>query len=337
MCSEWQTAGVSAIAAITSSVKSRGCGEVKRTRSSPSTAPAARSSAPNAYRSPNSRPYELTFCPSSVTSSTPCSTSARTSASTSPGAPVPLLAAQRRDDAEGAGVVAADRDRHPGRVRRVAPGRQHGREGLQRLADLDLRLLLDPRPLQQRRQRADVVGAEDDVHPGRAARDLAAVLLRQAAADRDLHARPGVLHRAEVAEVAVELVVRVLPDRAGVEHDDVRGGAGGRAPVARVLQQAGQPLGVVHVHLAAVGADLVRAGVHDATISPAPGTYARTTRAVCPAGTGPDPAARRLRGTPQVSADPCRRSRPGISPATNVPGGRRRDRHCRPVPLWCAP
>ena len=85
MCSEWQTAGVSAIAAITSSVKSRGCGEVKRTRSSPSTAPTARSSAPNAYRSPNSRPYELTFWPSSVTSSTPCPTSARTSASTSPG------------------------------------------------------------------------------------------------------------------------------------------------------------------------------------------------------------------------------------------------------------
>jgi hypothetical protein len=39
---------------------------------------------PNAYRSPNSTPYELTFWPSRVTSSTPSATSARTSASTSP-------------------------------------------------------------------------------------------------------------------------------------------------------------------------------------------------------------------------------------------------------------
>ena len=36
------TLGVSAIAAITSSVKSRGCGEVKRTRSRPSISPQAR-------------------------------------------------------------------------------------------------------------------------------------------------------------------------------------------------------------------------------------------------------------------------------------------------------
>ena len=56
MCSEWQTFGVSAIAAITSSVKSFGCGLVKRTRSSPSISPQARSSLPKAYRSPNSTP-----------------------------------------------------------------------------------------------------------------------------------------------------------------------------------------------------------------------------------------------------------------------------------------
>ena len=85
-----------------------------------------------------------------------------------------------------------------------------------------------PGPLQQHRQRADVVRAEHHVHPGGAAHDLAAVLLRQAAADRDLHAGMGVLDRAQVAEVAVEPVVGVLPDRAGVEHDDV-----GRRPVRR--------------------------------------------------------------------------------------------------------
>ena len=46
-----------------------------------------------------------------------------------------------------------------------------------------------PGPLQQHRQGADVVGAEDHVDPGRPPDDLAAVLLGQAAADGDLHAR----------------------------------------------------------------------------------------------------------------------------------------------------
>ncbi len=50
------TLGVSAMAAITSSVKSRGCGEVKRTRSRPSIFPQARSSLLNASRSPMSEP-----------------------------------------------------------------------------------------------------------------------------------------------------------------------------------------------------------------------------------------------------------------------------------------
>ena len=56
------------------------------------------------------------------------------------GPAVLLLAAQRRHDAERAGVVAADRDRHPAGVGRLAPGRQRRREDLQRLQDLDLRL-----------------------------------------------------------------------------------------------------------------------------------------------------------------------------------------------------
>ena len=63
----------------------------------------------------------------------------------------------------------------------------------------------------------------------------------------------------QIAEAAVEPVVGVLPDGAGVEHHDVRLRVRRRPPVARLLEQAGQPLGVVHVHLAAVGADLVGA------------------------------------------------------------------------------
>ncbi len=82
------------------------------------------------------------------------------------------------------------------------------------------------------------------------------VLLRQAAADGDLHAGPGVLYRQQMAKVPVEPVVGVLPDGAGIEDDHVRVGPVGGPLVARRLQEAGQALGVVHVHLAPVGADL---------------------------------------------------------------------------------
>ena len=56
MCSDGITFGVCAIASITSSVNSAGCGEVNRTRSRPSMSPQARSSLENACRSPNSTP-----------------------------------------------------------------------------------------------------------------------------------------------------------------------------------------------------------------------------------------------------------------------------------------
>jgi hypothetical protein len=54
-------------------------------------------------------------------------------------AAVLLLAAQRRDDAEGAGVVAADADRDPGAGGAGAAGRQRAGEDLERLKQLDLR------------------------------------------------------------------------------------------------------------------------------------------------------------------------------------------------------
>ncbi len=64
----------------------------------------------------------------------------------------------------------------------------------------------------------------------------------------------------KVAEVAVELVVGVLPDAAGVEHDHV----GVVEPVGGLhavgLEQPGEPLRVVLVHLAPVGAHDVAAG-----------------------------------------------------------------------------
>src|SRR5262245_23483244 len=175
------------------------------------------------------------------------------------GPAVLLPAAQGRNDAKRARVVAADRDRYQGCVRRVAPGRQRRGEHLERLVDLYLGFLADPGPPQQPRQRTEVVRAEHNVNPGRAPDDLAAVLLSQAATDRDLHAGVLGLDRGQVTEVAVEPVVRVLPYRAGIEDHDAGGLALGRTDVARALQQAGQPLGVVDIHLAPVGANLVRA------------------------------------------------------------------------------
>ena len=114
-------------------------------------------------------------------------------------------------------------------------------------------------------ERAHVVGAEDDVDPGRLVEDDALVLLGEAAADGDLHALVLAFDAGEVAEGAVELVVGVLADRAGVDDDDVGGAAVG-PDVAGGLERSAEPLGVVHVHLAAERAHLV--GARDARAPP---------------------------------------------------------------------
>jgi hypothetical protein len=152
-------------------------------------------------------------------------------------AAVPFLASQAGHDAEGAGVVAAHRDRDPGGIGRLAPGRKQRGERLQRLGELDLGFVPDPGPLEQRGQRAHVVGAVHHVNPGGALRDPGALHLSQAAADRDLHAV--LLLRQQMAQVAVQPVGRVLAHRAGVEHHDVGGLTLAGGPVARLVQEAG--------------------------------------------------------------------------------------------------
>ena len=79
-----QTSGVTAMASIVSGRRSFGCGLVKRMRPIPSTEPTARSSAAKSGRRfVMSRPYELTFCPSKVTSVTPRRASSSTSSTIS--------------------------------------------------------------------------------------------------------------------------------------------------------------------------------------------------------------------------------------------------------------
>ena len=79
------------------------------------------------------------------------------------------------------------------------------------------------------------------------------------ASDGDLQVGVLLLDGSQQAEVAVELVVRVLAHRAGVEDDDVRL-ALGDGHKTRLFEESGHPLGVVDVHLAAESAHLIGAG-----------------------------------------------------------------------------
>jgi hypothetical protein len=99
------------------------------------------------------------------------------------------------------------------------------------------------------------MGADDDVDPRRPALDRALILLRQASRDDDPELRVPILERFQMSQVAVQLVVGVLADRAGVQddHPRVAGVLGRRHPVGH--QDPADPLGVVLVHLAPEGAD----------------------------------------------------------------------------------
>ena len=210
-----------------------------------------------------SRPYELTFWPSSVISTTPSSASRSHLVDELVERATDLAAAHRGHDAERAGVVAADLDRDPRRVIDLAFDGDRGREGVGVVGRLvpDLR---DRAVLAGLMQQIDgpvhVVGAEHDVDVARLLADEIAILLGEAAADHDLQVRARVLERLEVTERAVELVVGVLADAAGVEHHDIGvvDRVGRRHAVG--LEQPGDALGVVLVHLTPEGADQVPLG-----------------------------------------------------------------------------
>jgi len=86
--------------------------------------------------------------------------------------------------------------------------------------------------------------ADHHVHPRGLGLDDPLVLLGQAAGHHDAQPRVGQLQRLEVAQGAVQAPVGVLPDGAGVEHDDlgIRGLLRGRVAVR--LQEAGDAFGV---------------------------------------------------------------------------------------------
>ena len=180
------------------------------------------------------------------------------------GAAVHLLAAQAGHDAERAGVVAADRDRHPARCRRSRGGSAAWRGR--------------PRGSRGSRPRRAGCGAARSSRAGRepmlwVPKTTSTHGARSTMVPRSFWAMqpptaiciPGfsVLDRPQLAEVAVELVVGVLAHGAGVEDDDVGDvrplgrGQAGEVDVAGRLEQPGESLGVVDVHLAPVGAHVI--------------------------------------------------------------------------------
>ena len=171
----------------------------------------------------------------------------------------------RRHDAERAAVVAADLDRDPRRVAlpRGGPAAPTGTVRGRRPpppSRISVTRSVGAGFVQQLGRPVHVVGAEHDVDVRRPPADRVTVLLGQAAADHDLEVGAGRFERLEVAERAVELVVGVLADAAGVEHDHVGlvRPLGGLQTVG--LEQAGDALGVVLVHLAPEGANEIGAG-----------------------------------------------------------------------------
>ena len=100
-------------------------------------------------------------------------------------------------------------------------------------------------------------GPEGDVDVGVELEDPLALRLGVAAADGDHAVGVAPLARRRLAEVGRELRVGLLADRAGVEDDDVGVLGARRLAEAELLEHALDALGVVSVHLAAEGGDVV--------------------------------------------------------------------------------
>ena len=109
-------------------------------------------------------------------------------------------------------------------------------------------------------QRCHIVGSEDRIHPRHIVEDGVLILLCKATAHGDLHARMVLLRLLQCAQRAVEALVGIFADSARVKDDEIRlrGLVCGR--VASFLQQTGNALGIVHIHLAAEGSDFIGTG-----------------------------------------------------------------------------
>src|SRR4029453_5157703 len=134
-----------------------------------------------------------------------------------------------------------------------------------------------------------------------------ALSLGVAAADRDHLLRVVPLERGGPRQVRGELRVRLLPDRAGVEDEDVGLLLRGRLPQPELLEHALDPLAVVSVHLAAERRDVVPPH--------GPEWYPWSFRTQAPCGSSPSPPSpsRLFRGRPSPTWSSRAPSRAAVS------------------------
>jgi hypothetical protein len=173
--------------------------------------------------------------------------------------PTDLGTANAGNDAERAGVVASDLNGHPRVVTGGPLGRQRRWEQGLVIENGFVQDLGDRAPghriVQQIDGAMNVVGAQHDVHPWCAVANDLAVLLGQTTRHHDLTALTFVLPTPHGAQGAVQLVVGVLANAAGVEHHDVRIVLVLHRAQSVTLEQPGNALGVVLVHLTPEGAN----------------------------------------------------------------------------------
>ncbi len=116
------------------------------------------------------------------------------------------------------------------------------------------------RARQQLRQMMIALRTDHDVDGGRAANDLLALGLRDAAGHRDAHlaalARGLVLGYPQPPEFGVDLLGSLLADMAGVEDHQIRILGAGGLDKAFACQRVHHALRIVDVHLATIGLDM---------------------------------------------------------------------------------
>jgi len=118
-----------------------------------------------------------------------------------------------------------------------------GRDALVSLPDI----------LEQRGQPVQLARPAQQVHVRRLDEQPLLFALRHAPDNADHGLGPAAFERLQPAEPGKNLVLRVLPDAARVEEDDVGLAGGPHSPEAEVAQLPLDELAVQHVHLAAEG------------------------------------------------------------------------------------
>ena len=170
-----------------------------------------------------------------------------------------LAASDGRDDAIGARVIAPRLNRHPccpGHFANGIQGWGHFCGGLwvRGIENLELRTFLY-RTAKQRWRRGKIVCPHHNIDVSCAFLDPTTIFLGETTSHRNLESGLLALDGGEMAQVAVELVISVLSDTAGIEdhHIGVFEFRGGLQAIGN--EHPGEPLGIVLIHLAPEGTD----------------------------------------------------------------------------------